>query len=35
VQFSEDKLQLLAKDFDAVGIPYSWELSGNDRKKLS
>jgi len=34
VPLSEDKLQLLARDLDAVGISYSWELSENDRKKL-
>jgi len=34
VPLSEDKLQLLAKDLDAVGISYSWDLSDNDRKKL-
>lgn len=34
VPLSEDKLQLLAKDLDAVGISYSWELSDSDRKKL-
>lgn len=34
VPFSEDKLQLLARDLDAVGIPYSWDLSENDHKKL-
>jgi hypothetical protein len=34
VPLSEDKLQLFAKDLDAVRISYSWELSDNDRKKL-
>jgi hypothetical protein len=34
VPLSEDKLQLLAQDLDAVGIPYSWDLSENDHKKL-
>lgn len=34
VPLSEDKLQLLARDLDAVGIPYSWNLSDNDNKKL-
>lgn len=34
VPLSEDKLQLLAQDLDALGISYSWDLSDNDHKKL-
>ena len=34
VPLSEDKLQLLARDLDAVGIAYSWDLSDHDHKKL-
>ncbi|WP_090187420.1 MULTISPECIES: hypothetical protein [unclassified Duganella] len=34
VPLSEDKLQLLATDLDEIGIPYSWDYSDNDKKKL-
>ena len=34
VPLSKDKLQLLTKDLETVGVSYSWEMSENDFKSL-